>query len=282
MKTWSVAIAISALVCAAIACVVLSTADLGTAEPGVPSSAELEGGVRELSEPADTQEPRLPAESKAAPVTVPSDAEDPLALRFDKVEKEIVELRRAIENLVPAAQVVEIEYEDPMSFEHADRYFEDGKFSTAAGVYEKFLEHHPQHPDALDILRKARDAYRKAGYGARAVDVQNRLLDEYQVEDPVAELMTLADLEWSIKRYEDAIAHGERAAELAIDAHQKLVAMAYRAWYIELGRGPEAGLAANREVAQWAQERGLTEYKVFKNVQQHVERLEKVIASGSR
>ena len=290
MKTWGVAITVAALVCGSlfyIVGVVLNADSELTEFERLPEVGDarmdrLEATVGELAAETAQLGTRPPAASKDAPVVHATGVVGSLAQRFEKVEKEIVELRRTIENLVPATEAVEIEYADPTSFEHIDRYFDEGKFATAAGAYLKFLEHHPNHPDTLDMMRKARDAYRRAGYGARAVDVQKSLLADYPVEDRDAELRTLGNLEKRIKRYEDAIAHMDEAAQATGDTQQRLVALAYRAWYIELGRGPEAGLAANREVHQFAQEVGMDEYNVAKNVQQHVERLQKVVAAGSR
>ena len=131
----------------------------------------------------------------------------------------------------------------------------------------------------VDILRKARDAYRRAGYGAMAMELQERILRDYQLDDRHRELMTLARYNKEVKRYDEAIRQLDAAAEAATTSKEKLVAHSYRSWYTELGQGAAAGLAAYRQAEQYAAELGMSDDIATTKIRDKIDQLQKIVAA---
>ncbi len=242
--------------------------------------ARLEAELRELT----TRIESLPSSTEGSPDSPAAFAEvdalhSQLIERFGAVETELQSLKKTLENLVPAADVIGDQFSEPTGRATADTYFEQGKFATAAGGYMTFLQNNPNHPDAVDILRKARDAYRRAGYGAMAMELQERILRDYQLDDRHRELMTLARYNKEVKRYDEAIRQLDAAAEAATSSKEKLVAHSYRSWYTELGQGAAAGLAAYRQAEQYAAELGMSEDIAATKIRKKIEQLQKIVAA---
>lgn len=286
---WALAIAASII---ALGALVFYTLDAPHSGPPVASLddsgagpdqrvARLEAELRELTSKIEAL-PAAPSTSGATP-SASADVEalhGQLIERFSAVETELQSLKKTVENLVPASEVIGDQFSQPTGRATADTYFDEGKFATAAGGYMAFLEHHPDHPDAIDILRKARDAYRRAGYNDMAIEVQERLLRDYQLDDRYRELMTLAAFNKELKRYDEAIRRVDAAVETASSNKEKLTADSYRSWYIELGHGAAAGLAAYRRSEQYAAELGLSEDKAAERIRTKIKQLENIVAAA--
>ena len=86
----------------------------------------------------------------------------------------------------------------------------------------------------------------------QAIDLQKSILENYELENRSQELMRLASLEKGNKRYQDAIRHVEEAAEYESQNEAKLWRLSYRAWYVQLEQGEQAGIQAYQELADLA------------------------------
>ncbi len=292
MKKWVLAVFSSAVVVCLLALLCLQFISPSTrrATPGeesrLPSPLaerlqKLEESIGGLNALAGTPAPQTGRTNLGGLPDGESEAYEQFVLRLQAVETELKEMRKTLERLVPAAEVVHEDFASPDGYAQADKYLEEGKFAMAASGYLAYLEHHPNHPDAVEFIKKARDAYQKAGYGAKAIDLQKQILEKYPVEDRFHETMTLANLEKEAKRYKEAVSHVEEAAEAATNLEEKLWGLGFRAWYIELDQGPEAGLRAYQEAEQLAVSLGLGDSNPAKSHRQKIERLQKIIAATS-
>lgn len=258
-----------------------------TKEDGGPAASPIQAGLAEIQARIQDLTKKVEAlalarEGAPVPPGNPAGAEGAGPSGSAEILSELQGIRKALEDLpaLKAPPPAEAEFAEGNGYEVADGYLEQGRFATAASGYLSFLKHHPSHPNAAEILKKARDAYQKAGYSSRAVELQKDLLENYPVEDRFREVMTLANLEKETKRYPDAIQHVEEACAGATNLEEKLWGLGFRAWYIELSQGPEAGLRAYNEALSHAVELGLGESNPAKSHRQKIERLEKIIEAS--
>ena len=195
-----------------------------------------------------------------------------------RIEQDIRELRSTIESLVASGvlRTLEEDFDGPMGRLHADKYFELGRFAAAARGYRAVLSRDPDHPDAVDFLRKIRRAHRVAGELGAAIDVQRKIVEEHEVDDRYREIMMLANLEMRARRYKDALGTVEQALDAATNWEERLSGSMFRSWYIELEHGPEAGLRAYQELERLIHSMGLE----GKTVRKRIERLERIIGDG--
>lgn len=129
----------------------------------------------------------------------------------------------------------------------ADEYFEAGKYAIAGEGYLTFVQHHPDHPDVREVLKKARDAFLKAGYNDKAFWVHEEMMKQFP-QHQVADVWEQAQLEKQAGLYDAAVTHASQAAELAATPEERLWRRLYWAWYVQLRDGTPAGIAAMQQV----------------------------------
>jgi hypothetical protein len=158
MNKWSIAIVASVAIGGFALLIVQVFDDPQPTAPSLTSAPEdrpdpridqLAATVAQLARETSALRSRPVADGDRISAT--DNLDDELAQRFEALETELRELRATIENLVPATEASEDRFTDDAGSEIADQYFDDGKFATAASGYLKFLEHHPQHPNAIAI-----------------------------------------------------------------------------------------------------------------------------------
>jgi hypothetical protein len=146
----------------------------------------------------------------------------------------------------------------------ADEYFEAGKFAIAGEGYLTFLQHHPEHADAREVMKKARDAFFKAGYKDKAFWVHEEMIKDFPAQRS-GDIWELAQLEKDSGLYDRAVNHAAQAAELSSNAEERLWRRLYWAWYVQLRDGAPAGIAALQQVQQEIATSGVTNPKLAEN-----------------
>ena len=162
----------------------------------------------------------------------------------------------------------------------ADEYFAAGKFAVAGEGYLAFLEAHPDHPDAYDILKRARNAFHKAGYKDKAIWAQEELIKNIG-ERRHSDVFQLAQMEKDAGRLDDAIAHAAEASELATEPSQALWHKMYWAWYHQLRDGSQAGIDAYRQVQQEISDGGYSDHTLGQRVQEKIDEIERTKTAKS-
>jgi hypothetical protein len=244
---------------------------VGAGEGGVPLAPVLEaiGALREevdrLSSarvaPAVTMaEPAAEEDDLAA--TQPGDGA--LAARLD----EVIGRLSALEKTLAAMKDVEAElavaklreerlaqFRAEDGFKVADELLAQNQFAVGANGILTFLEEHPDHPDARDLMQKAVGAFLKAGYGDKALWLQGQMMEKFP--DPTGQdLFSLSMLKKQLRKFDDALRDIEESVALAPSEQHRLNRLFYRAFLIHTRDGDEAGLEAYREVERLAMERG--------------------------
>lgn len=159
----------------------------------------------------------------------------------------------------------------------ADEYFAAEKYAVAGEGYLRFLEHHPEHPDHRNILERARNSFRKAGYLEKAMWAQEELMRLYP-EHRARDLMALAGMEKANGSYAEAARHAAEATSLEQTGQRHWYGL-FAAWYTELAQGPQAGLAYYRKIEQEIIAAGYQNDKLGRRARESIELLEKQIAS---
>jgi TolA-binding protein len=131
----------------------------------------------------------------------------------------------------------------------ADEYAAAGQHAIAGEGYLTFLQNHPDHADARDVMRKARDSFLKAGYNDKAFWVHEEMMKTFP-ENRALDLWDQAKLEKEAGLYDRAVAHAAEAAELAPNSEERLWRRLYWAWYVQLRDGAPSGIAALQQVQQ--------------------------------
>lgn len=246
------------------------TDDGGTVTPLLEAIDALRGDVERLSRdvatrsalPAETSAPSRDDDSSAAFVpaeTLLSARFDAVTERLDRIESTLTTMRDANEE-VAAAQLREQRQEQFRAedgYVLADELLAQKQYAVGANGILSFLEAHPDHPDARDLMRKACDAFRDAGYGEKALWVQNEMLKRYP-ESRGEDLYSLAMLEKRLRRIDDAFRSISESVDLATTVQTRMNRMFYRAYLIHERDGDAAGLAAYREVEQTARAAGIS------------------------
>jgi hypothetical protein len=158
----------------------------------------------------------------------------------------------------------------------ADEYFEAGKFAIAGEGYLTFLQHHPEHADAREVMKKARDAFLKAGYKDKAFWVHEEMMKSFPAQQS-GDLWELAALEKESGLYDRAVNHAAQAAELSSNAEERLWRRLYWAWYVQLRDGAPAGIAALQQVQQEIATSGVTNPKLAENAAKRMQEWQKQI-----
>ena len=181
-----------------------------------------------------------------------------LEAKIAALESSIATLTKTVESLQQNFEGVSLEkasaerqalFAAEEGYLKADEYFEAGKFAIAGEGYLTFLTHHPTHPDAREIMKKARDAFLKAGYKDKAFWVQEEMMKAHP-QTKFADMAELASLEKEAGMYAKAAGHMAEAAELAPNPEERLWKRLYWAWYVQLAQGPAAGISAMEQVQQ--------------------------------
>ena len=202
------------------------------------------------------------ADEGAAPAA-PADAA--LAARFDEVVERLERLDKTlgamkdVEAELAAAELREKRQERFRAedgYMLADELLAEKQFAVGANGILSFLEAHPDHPDARDLLRKARDAFLQAGYGEKALWLHGEIMKRYP-EHRGQDLYSLAMLERKLKKYDEALGHIEESVELARTDQDRLNRLFYRAYLIHQRDGDAAGLDAYREVERQSTAAGI-------------------------
>ena len=195
-----------------------------------------------------------PAAGEGIPAPAPVDAA--LASRLDEVLERIAGLEQSLvamkdaDDEVMAAQIRK-EREERFRSEDgnvaADELLADEKWALGANGILTFLEHHPDHPDARDLMIKARDAFTKAGYREKALWLQDEMMKKFP-ENRGADLYSRAMLERKLRKYDDALRDIAESIDLAGNDTDRMNRMFYQAYLIHQRHGDAAGLEAYREV----------------------------------
>ena len=196
--------------------------------------------------------------------------------RLDSIEAAVQKLQRAIDgiSLEDASKSRDALFRGENGYLKADEYFAAEKFAIAGEGYLAFLEEHGDHPEAFDILKRARQSFERAGYKDKAIWAQEELLTNLPERRP-SDVMKLAQLEKDAGRYDDAISHAAEAAELATEPQTGLWNRLYWAWYNQLRDGSEAGLNAYRKVEQEIAEAGYSDQRLGDRVRAKIAEIER-------
>ena len=156
----------------------------------------------------------------------------------------------------------------------ADEYFAAGKFAIAGEGYLKFLEANPDHPDAFNILGRARNSFKRAGYMDKAIWAQEELIKNAG-QPRSQDLSTLANLEKMNGQYEEAAQHVDEAADM-LEGSDRLWKRLYWAWYTQLGEGNDAGVTAYREVEKEIIASGYRDHRLGEQVRKKIAEIERL------
>lgn len=205
-----------------------------------------------------------------------------LSVRISDIEAALARLQSAMDgiSLEEASEGRDELFREEDGHLKADEYLEAGKFAIAGEGYLKFLENHPDHPDARNILHRARNAFNKAGYSDKALWVQEEILKHFP-EHRSDDLWTLANMEKKSRRYADAAVHAAESAKLLTN-DEKYWRLLYAAWYAQLAHGDEAGLAYYRDVQGQIVGAGYGDEKIGLRAQEKIDEIERKIANANR
>ena len=190
----------------------------------VPHSEQKPAGAPSGAAPAGTRAAKAGNPPAVRPDAVPSaqtDAASGLEQRLAKLEATVAQMQAALDGVsiekASADRLALFTAEE--GYLKADEYFEAGKFAIAGEGYLAFLQKYPTHPDSRDIMKKARDAFWRAGYKDKSLWVQDEMMKAFpghQAED----IMEQAKLEKEAGRLDKAIEHAAEAAALANSSSQ--------------------------------------------------------------
>jgi tetratricopeptide (TPR) repeat protein len=224
--------------------------------------------------------PAAPREEAVAPASTAA-GEAGLLERLGAIEKLLGEMRSAGDELEVAR--LKEEREERLRAEDgyiaADELLAEKKHALAGSAYLKFLEHHPGHPEARDLMGKARDAFLGAGYAEKAFAIHREMMEKFPAERD-KDLMSLAMMEKDSRRLDDAIQHAGEAAELARIEEDKVWRLMYRAWFVQLRDGDAAGLQAYRQVEQLIEQLSMGEKNPGRKVKERIAEVEARLARG--
>ena len=196
----------------------------------------------------------------------------------DEDARRIAELENTVRDLKNAMNGVSIEnasaerqalFAGEEGYLKADEYFEAGKFAIAGEGYLTFVQNHPDHPDTREVMKKARDAFLRAGYKDKGFWVQDEMMKSFP-DNTAADFDEMARLEKDAGLYDRAVEHMAQAAELTPNAEERLWKRLYWAWYVQLRDGSPAGIAALQQVQQEIAGSGVTNPKLTDKVAQHM------------
>jgi tetratricopeptide (TPR) repeat protein len=159
----------------------------------------------------------------------------------------------------------------------ADEYAAAGQHAIAGEGYLTFLQHHPQHADARDVMKKARDAFLKAGYKDKAFWVQDEMM-KANPQHQLADLEELAHVEKDAGLYDRAMEHMNQAAQLDPDVGSRLWKRMYWAWFVRLRNGNAAGIEALTQVQREITASGTNNAKLNERAQEQMNEMRQLLA----
>lgn len=164
-------------------------------------------------------------------------------------------------------------------YRKADEYFEAGKYAIAGEGHLTFVQKNPNHPDVREVMKKARDAFLKAGYKDKAFWVQEEMMKTFP-QHQYADLWEQATMEKEAGLYDRAVEHAAQAAGMAPNPEERLWKRLYWAWYVQLRDGNTAGIAALQQVQGEIATSGVTNPRLAENAAQRMEEWQQ-LAAGS-
>ncbi|MGI8604191.1 MAG: hypothetical protein ACR2OZ_14540 [Verrucomicrobiales bacterium] len=277
MKTVSLNIIAAALVSAVVSLAVVQFLRQKTA---APTHAAAKGHEHVAVKAKPTAPAPILSGNPGKPPK-PDQTIETVAARLEAVEQALARLQKIVDVLSPdqGSQDRTALFAAEDGYLKADEFFEIEKFAIAGEGYLTFLQNHPQHPDAHDIMKRARDSFQRAGYMDKAFWVQNEILKSFP-QERAKDLFDLAMMEKEARRMDDAINHAAESASLASNPEDRLWRLLYRAWFIELRDGPEASLAAYRDVETMIDTAGHRERPLGERARNRIAELEQRIAKG--
>jgi hypothetical protein len=98
--------------------------------------------------------------------------------RLERLETALTAMKDVKEELAAAKlrAMREEEFRAEDGYTLADELLAQKQFAVAANGILTFLDAHPDHPDARDLMTKARDAFLEAGYGDKALWLQEEIM----------------------------------------------------------------------------------------------------------
>ena len=238
-------------------------------------SASLD--TRAVSAAADAFVGETAERAASAPAPARSDAA--VLARLDAIDETLQTMRDTTAEIA-AAQLREErkqQFRTENGFAAADELLAEKQFSLAASGYLEFLEHHPDHPDARDIMQKARDAFRRGGYGDKALWLHEQMMEKYPAHRG-EDLYALALMEKQSGKLDSAIERMDESVSLAENPSRRMWRLHYRAYLFHQRDGDVAGLDAYREVEKLARAAGVDD--VAKNAKQRADGIQKRLAEG--
>jgi len=210
------------------------------------------------------------------------------AASMPEMERRIIALEAEVKALREALSGVSLEkasadrqklFATAEGYLKADEYAAAGQHAIAGEGYLTFLQHHPQHPDARDVMKKARDSFLKAGYKDKAFWVQEEMM-KANPQHQLADLEELAHIEKEAGIYDRASQHMQQAAQLDPNAESRLWKRMYWAWFVQLHEGNTAGLNALRQVRQEIVTSGVNNPTLNQRLEQHMIEWQRQLTSG--
>jgi len=188
-----------------------------------------------------------------------------LAARFDEVIQRLEALEKSIAAKDDASDelaVLELrkklqeQYRAEDGFAIAEELLAQGKFAAGGNGILTFLESHPDHPDAQDLMRRARDAFQQSGNLDKALWLHGEIMKKFP-EHRGGDLHLLALLEKRMKKLDDAMNHFNESVDLASTDQDRMKRLLSRAELVQERDGDAAGLEAYRELERLARAAGV-------------------------
>ncbi|MEM7231933.1 MAG: hypothetical protein AAF517_07155 [Planctomycetota bacterium] len=183
----------------------------------------------------------------------PVASDSALLERLDRLEEMISSMKEVNEEVALAKLRNERQarFREEDGYVLADELLAQKKFAVGANGILSFLDAHPDHPDARDLMKKARDAFEDAGYREKAMWLHEEIMKKFP-EKRGDDLYRLALLKKQIRKFDEAIGHINESLDLAESNQDRVNRMFYRAYLIHQRDGDPAGLVAYRDVAKQA------------------------------
>jgi tetratricopeptide (TPR) repeat protein len=183
---------------------------------------------------------------------------DEVIKRLDALEKSIAAKNEATDELavIKLREKLQEQYRAEDGFAIAEELIAQGKFAAGGNGILAFLESHPDHPDAQDLMRRARNAFQQSGNLDKALWLHGEIMKKFP-EHRGGDLHLLALLEKRMKKHDDAMHHFDESVELARTDQDRMSRMLSRAELVHERDGDSAGLEAYRELERLARAAGI-------------------------
>ena len=210
---------------------------------------------------------------------IAKDSPNHMVQRVEALESAIEEIRGSLKtlNFEEESENRDALFRGEFGYEKADEFAALGNHAIAGNGYLLFLEAHPDHPDARDIMGKAREAYWQAGYKDKAGWVQTQMVESYP-DNLSKDAQKMALMLKQQHRYDEALEYIDKAAGAATNDVDRLWRLSYRAFLIEQRDGNAAGAEAYRELTQQIDAANLSEDRLGIDTRDRLADLEKRLA----